>query len=73
MSNDNKTIEDAPAIVALNNDESSAQTIIERPQGEPTSGDGAGNDVQDHGPVRTVPFARSSFLHMSYNSLCGPM
>ena len=48
-------------IVATDDDASSTETIIERPRSQAASGEGGGNDGQDHKPDGTVPFARSSF------------
>jgi hypothetical protein len=72
-SDDNETIADATIIIATDDTESSLETIIERPQGEPASGDGGGNDGKDHKPDGTVPFARSSFYRYVQHSRCYPM
>lgn len=55
----NETIADAANIIATDDAESSTETIIERSSGKVASGDGSGDDVQDHRPDGTVPFARS--------------
>ena len=60
-SDGNETIADATNIIATDDAESSTETIIERSSGQVASGDGGGDDVQDHEPDGTVPFARSSF------------
>jgi hypothetical protein len=57
-----KTIRHATGIVARD-DAASSETITERPQVEEASGDGEGNDPQDHGRDRPVPFARSRTLN----------
>ena len=63
MTNDgNETIEDAANIIAKDDTESPTNNIIERPEAGAASRDGEGNDVQDHEPNGTVPFARSSFF-----------
>jgi len=63
MTNDgDEAIDDATNNIATDDAESSTQTTIERSEVEAVSGDGEGNDVQDHKPDGTVPFARSIFL-----------
>ena len=62
MPDGDETIEDATSNIAAYDAESSTETIIERSEAEPASRDGEGNDVQDHKPDGTVPFARSSFF-----------
>ena len=55
---------DAPQIVARDDAGSGPETITERTQVGEASGDGEGNDQQDHGSDRPVPFARSNdFQH----------
>ena len=66
MTNDgNETIADATNIIATDDAESSAKTIMKRSPGQVASGDGEGNVGQDHLPDGTVPFARSSFSKTS--------
>ena len=57
--NGKDTIADAANIIATDDAESSTETIIERSEAGAASGDGGGDDVQDHEPDGTVPFARS--------------
>ena len=64
-SDGNETIADATNIIATDDAESSTETIIERSSGKVASGDGEGNDGQDHRPDGTVPFARSNFSNLS--------
>lgn len=60
-SDGNKTIADATNIIATDDAGSSYRTIIERPEAGAASRDGAGDDVQNHKPDGTAPFARSIF------------
>jgi hypothetical protein len=65
-----ETITDATNIIATDDAESSPKTIIELSETGAASGDGRGDDGQDHRPDGTVPFARSnvSTLHEMFRA-----